>query len=141
MTTTATAPFEHTVHTTNVWINELMDILECDDRHHAYKALRAVLHALRDRLPMEEVVDLAAQLPMLVRGLYYEGWKPNAKPVKVRTKADFLAPIAAAFQDDPEIYPEAVTWGVFRLLERHVSHGEINDVKHVIPEELRVLWP
>jgi uncharacterized protein (DUF2267 family) len=141
MTATAVAPFESAVHTTNTWIRDLMDAMEWKDRHRACKALRAVLHALRDRLPVEEAVDLGAQLPMLIRGLYYEGWKPSACPRRVHTKEDFLAPIQEAFRDEPGIFAEAVAWGVFRLLERHVSRGEIGDVQHVLPESIRSLWP
>lgn len=141
MSRTEVAPFEAAVQTSNTWINQLLDELEWTDRHQAYKALRVVLHALRDRLPLQEVIDLGAQLPMLLRGLYYEGWKPGAQVLKVRKKEEFLIPIEEAFRDDPEIFPEAVTWGVFRLLANHVSKGEINDVLHCLPTDLRALWP
>jgi len=63
-------------------------------RHDAYVALRATLHALRDRLPVEETAELAAQLPMLVRGVYYEGWDPTGKPVRERSLEGFLAGVA-----------------------------------------------
>jgi uncharacterized protein (DUF2267 family) len=126
MTRTEVSPFEQAVQTSNTWINQLMEKLEWHDRHRTYKALRVVLHALRDRLPMQEVVDLGAQLPMMIRGLYYEGWKPGASAPKVRKKEEFLLPIEEAFRDDPDIFPEAVAWGVFRLLADHVSRGEIS---------------
>lgn len=132
---------ESTVHLTNLWLQELMEELGWRDRQRAYHALRVVLHALRDRLTVAEAVDLGAQLPMLVRGLYYEGWSPNDKPVKERKREEFLAHIAAAFRDDPGVYPEAVAWGVFKILERHVSGGEIKDVQHVLPAAIRALWP
>jgi uncharacterized protein (DUF2267 family) len=141
MTATANAPFEHTIHTTNAWLKDLMHELGWQDRHRAYRALRAVLHSLRDRLPVAEVADLGAQLPMLVRGLYYEGWAPSEKPSRVRTREDFLAPIAAAFRDEPDVFPEAVAWAVFRLLAGRVSAGEIADIEHVLPSEIRSLWP
>ena len=90
---------------------------------------------------MDEVADLGAQLPMLVRGLFYEGWVPSGKPVKERKKEDFLAHIAAQFRNDPAVFPEAVAWAVFKLLESRVSAGEIQDVMHVLPAEIRSLWP
>ena len=125
----------------NAWLKELMEELDWQDRHRAYRALRAVLHALRDRLTVEETADLGAQLPMLIRGLYYEGWTPSGKPVKERKREDFLAHIEAAFRDDPAIFPEAVAGAVFKVLQRHVSAGEIGDVKQILPVQIRALWP
>jgi len=141
MSLTAIPPIENTVHTTNTWLNEVRDELSWQDRHRAYRALRAVLHALRDRLTVAETADLGAQLPMLIRGLYYEGWVPAGKPLKERKKEDFLAHIAAEFRDDPRIFPEGLAWAVFTVLQRHVSAGEIQDVKHILPAEIRSLWP
>jgi uncharacterized protein (DUF2267 family) len=141
MSLTTITPIESTVHTTNAWLKELAAELGWEDRHRAYAALRTVLHALRDRLTVAEAADLGAQLPMLVRGLYYEGWNPSGKPVKERTREDFLAHIAAAFRGQPEIVPEGIAWAVFKVLQRHVSAGEIGDVKHVLPAPIRSLWP
>jgi len=141
MTTTAIAPIENTIHTTNAWLKALMEELGWEDRERAYHAFGVVLHALRDRLTVAEAADLGAQLPMLIRGLYYEGWTPKGKPVKERKKEDFLAHIAAALRGHPEIFPEAVAWAVFKVLEEHVSAGEIGDVKSVLPAQIRSLWP
>ena len=135
------APFESTYQTTNAWLKGLVEELGWQDRHRAYRALRAVLHALRDRLTVEETADLGAQLPMLIRGLYYEGWTPSGKPVKERKKEDFLAHIEAAFRDEPTISPEAVARAVFTVLQRHVSAGEIGDVEQILPAQIRALWP
>jgi uncharacterized protein (DUF2267 family) len=68
-----------------------MEVLGWPNRHKAYLALRATLHALRDRLTVEEVAQLGAQLPTLIRGFYYEGWDPTGKPLRVRHKEQFLA--------------------------------------------------
>ena len=99
-----------------------------------------VLHALRDRLPVDQAAALAAQLPMLVRGFYYEGWHPHGKPVKERHKEEFLAHIAAAFRDDPDVDPEQVARAVFQVLSKHVTSGEIDGVKRSLPTEIRALW-
>jgi uncharacterized protein (DUF2267 family) len=92
--------FDATLQKTNIWLKDIMQELGGEDRHKAYVSLRTTLHALRDRLTLEETAQFGAQLPMLIRGLYYEGWTPTGKPDKVRHKADFLAPIRAHFQDD-----------------------------------------
>lgn len=141
MSVTAIPHIEATVHTANVWIKELAQELGWDDRQRTYHALRAVLHALRDRLTVDEAADLGAQLPLLIRGLYYEGWDPSCTPVKERHKEAFLHHIAAAFPHDRQVYPEGIAWAVFQLLERHISAGEIKDVLHVLPREIRSLWP
>jgi uncharacterized protein (DUF2267 family) len=141
MSVNTIAPIERAVHTTNAWLHELTQELGWEDRQRAYHALGAVLHALRDRLTVAEAADLGAQLPMLVRGLYYEGWNPSGKPVKERKREDFLAHIAAAFRGQPEIVPEGIAWAVFKVLQRHVSAGEIGDIQHILPGPIRSLWP
>jgi uncharacterized protein (DUF2267 family) len=140
MSQTGLAAFDSTIHTTNVWLHEIEEELGWqDDRPRAYHALRAVLHALRDRLTVDEVAALAAQLPLLVRGIYYDGWHPGGKPLRERKKAEFLGHIADAFQRDWDVNPEKVVQAVFRVLRRHVSVGEIEGIKHILPEEIRNL--
>lgn len=132
--------FDETVHTTNSWLKELMEELGWDDRGRAYSALRATLHALRDRLPADAAAHLAAQLPMLVRGFYYEGWRPLGSRARERTKREFVERIERAFQNDPNVDPERVVRAVFRLLARHISEGEIKDIRGNLPEGIRSLW-
>ena len=136
--------FDRTVHATNVWLKDVMEELQWDDRHRAYEALRGSLHALRNRLTVEEATDLGAQLPMLIRGLYYEGWNPSKTPIKERRKEEFLHHVRAAFSHTAvaaDIDPERVARAVFRVLAKHVSGGEIKDVKGSLPEPLQGLWP
>jgi uncharacterized protein (DUF2267 family) len=132
---------ETTLQKTNSWLNELMELLGWQDKHKAYLALRVTLHALRDRLTVEEVAQLAAQLPMLIRGFYYEGWDPTGKPLKERHKEQFLARIKQQFRGDDRIDPEQVARAVFTVLSNRISEGEIEDIKHVLPAEIRDLWP
>jgi uncharacterized protein (DUF2267 family) len=140
MSQTGLAAFDSTLQTTNTWLKELREELGWDDRHRAYHALRAVLHALRDRLPADQVAALGAQLPLLVRGIYFEGWHPSGKPLKQHREA-FLAHIAEAFLDGPPAHAETVARAVFEVLSRHVSGGEVQSVKRSLPTDLRTLWP
>lgn len=139
MSATGLTVFDSTLHTTNEWLRDVMDRLGTDDRHRAYLALRVVLHELRDRLPTQEAIDLGAQLPMLVRGFYYEGWRPG-RARKSRRAADLFERISEAFKDDPEVDPEMVARAVFETLARRVSEGEISDVISALPTELKRLW-
>jgi uncharacterized protein (DUF2267 family) len=140
MSATGLSVFDNTIEKTNIWLNEILDGLGWQERHRAYHALRAVLHALRDRLTIPEAADLGAQLPLVVRGIYYEGWHPSGKPVKERKKEEFVAHIAQAFRDDPTVDPEEVTRAVFRVVAQHVTAGEIDEVRNMLPAELRELW-
>ena len=137
---TGTDTFEHSLQITNVWLKDLMARLGTEDRHHAYLALRTTLHALRDRLTVEETAHLGAQLPMLVRGLYFEGWHPAGKPRKDRTGEEFLAHLEGAARN-PNFEAESAVRAVFGLLAERVSAGEIEDVKSILPRAIRAFWP
>jgi uncharacterized protein (DUF2267 family) len=132
---------EHTVQLTHIWINELDDRLGWNNKPRSYRLLKTVLHALRDRLQLNEAADLAAQLPTLLRGAYYEQWRPAIPSVKRRTKADFLAEVGESFKSDPLAQPTQAVMAVFELLSKKISAGEIEDVRRALPEELRNLWP
>ncbi len=141
MSVTGLSEFDHTIHLTNQWLNELMKELDWEDRSRAYRGLRASLHALRDQLPVEAAVHLAAQLPMLVRGFYYEGWTPGRKPVRARSVKAFVGLVEKAFAQDPDEDPARIVRAVFGLLSRHVSEGEARNVRSCLPEGVRSLWP
>ena len=141
MSMTGLEVFDTTVHKTNSWLKEVMQEIHRDNRRKAYDALRATLHALRDRLTVEEVAQLGAQLPMLLRGFYYEGWDPTRKPVKLRDREEFLSLVEAEFRADDTLNPELIARAVFKVLTNRITAGEIEDVKHVLPAEIRSLWP
>jgi uncharacterized protein (DUF2267 family) len=141
MSATGLDVFDTTLHKTHKWLNELMLIMDWQERQRAYLAVRATLHALRDRLTVEEVAQLAAQFPMLIRGFYYEGWDPSGKPLKERHLEQFLTRIAQSMREDDLVEAERIARGVFTVLATRVTEGEIEDVQHVLPAEIRSLWP
>lgn len=133
--------FDKTVQTTNAWLKEIMEVTG-PERRRAYRVLAAVLHALRDRLTVDEAAQLGAELPILVRGLYYDQWHhPSGKPERLRHKKEFLAVVAAELADIGPIDPEIATQAVFAVLEHHIAPGEIEDIKSMLPAQLRELWP
>jgi uncharacterized protein (DUF2267 family) len=135
------AAFDSTLQTTHVWLNEICEEMGWErDPHRAYHALRAVLHALRDRLRPEEAAGLAAQLPLLVRGTFYEGWHLAGKPVKTRSVEEFLAPVTDAFRGEPIARSAEVARAVFTVIKRHVSAGEVADVIAALPGDIQALW-
>ena len=141
MPTTALNVFDTTLEKTNEWLNEINDELGWDTKHAAYTALRSTLHALRDRLPVNEAAHLGAQLPMLIRGIYYEGWRPSDKPLKVRHLDEFLDHVAEECRTELDMPIEGMVRAVFHTLQRHISPGEITSVIRNLPNDLRVLWP
>lgn len=127
---------ERSVEKAHVWLDEVAEQLGTDDHRQAYRALRAYLHALRDRLTVDEAAQLAAQLPDLIRGIYYEGWNPSATPVKYRGFGDFLDRVAADAQLDGETSASYAVSAAAEVLRRHVSAGEIDDIRAQLPDEL-----
>jgi uncharacterized protein (DUF2267 family) len=132
---------DHTVQLTHIWINDLDSRLGWENKHRSYRLLRTVLQALRDWLPVNEAAGLGAQLPELLRGVYYEHWRPSRTPVKHRNKAEFLARVADAFRNDPILSTSDAVAAVFELLSDKIAAGEIEDVRHELPADIRGLWP
>ncbi|MFF5180404.1 DUF2267 domain-containing protein [Micromonospora sp. NPDC000316] len=111
-----------------------------DRRNQSYAALRTVLHLLRDRLPVNESVEFAQQLPVLVRGIYFDGWNPSDVPIKLN-RDDFLYEVRQGFPYDAEGGAERVTQVVLDTLRRHVTQGEWQDVKDTMPKDLAMMLP
>ena len=130
---------DRSVEKTNVRLKELAAELGTDDRKFAYRVLRAYLHAVRDRLMVDEAAQLAAQLPELVRGIYYEGWVSSRTPTSDRSVDEFLRRIADEALLPGETEASYACSAAARVLRRHISEGEIADVVAVFPEELRVV--
>jgi len=107
MSNTGLPVFDTTVQESNLWLKDVMEHMHTEDRHLAYLALRGTLHALRDRVGPESAVHLAAQLPMLLRGLYYEGWRMAASQTKERTRARFFDHVRSEFR---QARPSIRTW-------------------------------
>ena len=127
---------ERSAEKTRNWLDDLCDRLGTEDRRYAHKVLRAYLHALRDRLTVEESAQLAAQLPNLIRGIYYEGWKPSATPVHYHDLTDFLDRVAADAQLGGTTVASYAVGAAAEVLRQHISTGEIEDVLVQLPDAL-----
>lgn len=130
------------VQDTQAWLKALAQSAAFGDEEQAYTALRAVLHSLRDRLTVEEAVHFSAQLPMLVRGFYFEGWRPAQAPNKEETPEEFFASVAESLRNASlQLSPEQSTRGVFAFLEQKIDSGQIRHVKSQLPKPIQQLWP
>ena len=141
MPTTHPTILDRSVEKTNVWLRDLCAELESDDRQYAYHVLRGFLHALRDRIPIDESAQLAAQLPMLIRGIYYEGWVPSHTPqtyhdvARVPGSRGRRGQAWRARPRRPSRRQRAA-----RVLRAHVSSGELEDVISVLPPPVREIF-
>lgn len=131
--------FEKSMHETHDWIKDVEYELGWEGlRHQSFQALRGTLTALRDRLTPEEAAHVGAQLPALLRGFYYEGWKPADKPEKMSEGEFFRRAMTYLNVETPAL---DVVRAVFKMLYHRISKGEIEDIQSMLPRELQVLWP
>jgi uncharacterized protein (DUF2267 family) len=142
MADTGFSSFNVTVDKTNKLLRQIESAYGWpkEQRNQSYSALRATLHALRDRLTVDETAQLSAQLPMLVRGIYYDSWDPSHVPVKMG-REEFLQRVKSEFPHQVEGGMEELTRTVFEALKAHVSEGEWHDVGAVLPHDLEKLLP
>ena len=136
-------PFiDRTAQETGAWIDEIArEMGRADNRQLAYHAFRGVMFAVRDRVPLEENFHLASQMPALLRGVYFEGYRPAHKPETYRDPAEFLGRVSREFGRgggagaDPGEAAEAV----MRVLARRATTGEVEQIRHALPAEIRAL--
>ncbi|CUH40808.1 hypothetical protein JSE7799_03545 [Jannaschia seosinensis] len=140
MSETGLENFDRTLHKTNDWLNDIGDAIG-PDKQRQFHALRSVLWALRDRLMIEEAFHLASHLPTLVRGIFWEDYRPAGKPDVFRSREEFLQRVSGALEGAPPMDPEEAARAVFAAMDRHVSGGEMEQVIHLVPEEVRELFP
>lgn len=139
MADTNVEEFDNTIQKTNELLKEIEIAFGWENRRNqSYAALRAVLHTLRDRLPVEETVQLGAQLPMLIRGMYYEGWNPSRVPVKM-DREEFLQRVREQFLFSVESGIEDVIRVVLVALRKFVSFGEAEDIISILPKDIAQL--
>jgi uncharacterized protein (DUF2267 family) len=139
MSATGLDVFDKTLQTTHIWLDELMKEIG-PDRQVAWHVLGAVLRGIRDRIPVELAAHLGSQLPILIRGVYYDQWQPAGKPERFRSLDEFLERIGAELAMTRPVNVRDATRAVFQILSRHVNRGQIDKVRNSLPEELRNIW-
>ena len=139
MSATGLDVFDKTLQTTNIWLDEIMERIG-PDRQVAWKVLSTVLHKLRDRLPVELAAHLGAQLPLLVRGVYYDQYEPTKQPTDCDTPEQFRDEVAEWLSDTRPVDPDEAIAAVFAVLSRHVAEGQIAKVRGAMPRALQMLW-
>jgi uncharacterized protein (DUF2267 family) len=140
MPTTQPTVLDRSIQKTNVWLKDLCEALGSDDREYAYRVLRGFVHALRDRIPADESAQLAAQLPVFIRGLYYERWVPSHTPRTYHDLRAFLDHVAAEASLGGDTEALFAARAAASVLRAHVSAGEVGDVVNVLPPPVREVF-
>ncbi|MBX9943629.1 MAG: DUF2267 domain-containing protein [Reyranella sp.] len=141
MSATGLDVFDKTLHETNHWLKLMAGELGTDSRRAAFGALRGTLHALRDRIGPENAVHLGAQLPMLLRGAYYEGWHPAGTPTRERHLEDFIEHVAAELPRGSDTEAGEAARASFAVMSRCLDRGEMLKLRQILPHEALNLWP
>jgi len=139
MSATGLDVFDKTLQITNIWLDEIMEVIG-PERHVAWKVLSVVLHKLRDRLPVDLSAHLGAELPLLVRGVYYDQYKPAAQPADWSTVEEFLTEVQKWLADTRPTDAKDATRAVFALLSRRIPAGQVAKIKQALPEPIRNFW-
>lgn len=135
MSSSAIPVFDKTAQTAHLWLNEIGEEIGLDDQQ-SWRVTAAVLRAIRDRLPVELAAHLGSQLPLLVRGAYYDQFRPSAMP----RLDEFLLLIAEELKFGRPIDTKDAARAVFNVLSRHLTAGQIGKVQEALPEEVRAIW-
>jgi uncharacterized protein (DUF2267 family) len=128
-------PFNHIVNTANMWLADVGDALGSRDRHVVHRVLRAWLHSLRDRLPVDAAVKFGGQLPELLRGVFYEDWEPTRVPHLYGVEG-FLQRFGTEAGIGPGQAPAAAA-AVTAVLAGHMSPGQMDQTLASLPADLR----
>lgn len=131
--------FDKTLQTTHIWLDEVMAAIG-PDRKVAWKVLSTVLHKLRDRVPVELAAHLGSQLPLLIRGVYYDQFQPARQPTACRSYEEFCIEVSEWLRDTRPVDPEFAVRTVFAVLSRHIPEGQVSKVQDALPRDIRQAW-
>ena len=142
MSANGLAVFDRTLEKTHQFINDVAEQINIEDKHIVFTGINAVLHSLRDRIPLEEAAQLGSQFPVMLAGFYYQGWKPAATPTKERSVSAFVDKVKGNLPNgDYPIEIKTLIEGVFAVLSKWVTEGEIVDVANMLPKDVQEFWP
>lgn len=72
MSATGLEVLDRTWQKTHEWINELRERLGWSSDRDTLRLLRVTLQQIRDRIHVNETAQLSAQLPILIRGMFFK---------------------------------------------------------------------
>lgn len=131
--------FARTQHKSQEWIKEMRKDLKWMSGDNIYHLLRAVLHALRDQLSIHEAAHFSAQLPLLLRGTFYESWDPKTKLNTGESKDDFIQTVKKNLSpmSIPKFDLEQGIIVALNVIKNHISKGEMKDLTGMLNPSLK----
>lgn len=139
MTATGFETFDKFFQKTNAILTDIEEEMKWEDRREqSYAALRSVLHAFRDRLPVNDSANFAAQLPVIIKGVYFEGWDPSSVPRKM-DKQEFIQAVQQSFNYSVEGGIPRVIEVVFNKIFAQIDEAERENLVQILPEDISSL--
>ena len=131
--------FARTTHKSQLWINEMQQELKWLNGDSLYHLLRAVLQSLRDQMNVHEAAHFSAQLPLILRGAFFEGWNPHVEQLSGLSKDDFLEAVKGRLSHAglPKFELESGVLTTLNVIKKHISAGEMNDLISVVDPSLK----
>lgn len=133
---------DRAIQSTILWLKDVQDELLWDDKEKTYRATKSVLQAIRDRLPIEEIAHLMANLPIIMKGMMMDGYDYQEKPARIKTVEDFYNCIQEYYDvlRRDELNAKDVTHAVVTMLKKRVGEGEVRKIAANMPAELKPLF-
>jgi uncharacterized protein (DUF2267 family) len=140
MSATGLRSFDHSLMETREWIKDIKDELKYDNDEDAYESTRAILHVVRDRLTIEEAANFASQLPMLLKGVYYESYRPEKTPLKIKDPQAFFDRVSEELPQDKKNESSRITKAFMKVVRKHVTEGLLEKMENQFPENLKEIF-
>lgn len=141
MAMTGIQSLDTSIHKVNEWVNQVGHELGGVEKQTAYSALCAGLHLLRDRLTVDMSAHLAAQLPVVLKGAFFEDWQPARVPQRIRHRDEYLQALDEQLPNSLKGRAPDVAKAVMHTVSTRVTRGEVEKLRQALPDEIRQLWP
>lgn len=134
---------KHDIEKVYEWLNEIEGRAGWLEPNHskALAILRAVLQEIRDHIPINSLAHFSAQLPLVIKGMLFEGWNPEHNHIKQRKSEEF---IAAVIERLPESYQyndiDIEIDAVITTLANKIDYNEFEKLFKILPENIRKLF-
>jgi uncharacterized protein (DUF2267 family) len=125
----------HILHT---WLNHINEQTDWEGSAYAFDALKATLQALRIYLLLPHLAHVGAQLPLIIRGIFFENWKPSRLPINKRNLTHFLH-IIKEHMHHSDIDPETAARAVLKTLAAKSHEAEIEKIQRLLPNDIGLL--
>jgi uncharacterized protein (DUF2267 family) len=140
MSSTKVSSLDRSIQSSIEWLNDIKEELKWKDDERVYAATKVTLQTLRDRMIVDETFELAAQMPLLLKGIYFDGYDPSGKPLTIRSREELFDEIQDRFDKAEGLSGEIITRAVLKVLYKRAGEGEMDDIKENMPADIQGLF-